>query len=40
MQTLVHIPEHPESLQFLPQVLKQPLVQLVKHQPSHDGVGP
>ena len=32
---LVHTPEHPEEPQPTLHVLKQPLVQLVKHQPSH-----
>ena len=33
--TLVHIPEHVELPQSTPQSPKQPLVQLVKHQPEH-----
>ena len=40
IQTLVHIPEQVELLQLFPQVLKHPPEQLVKHQPSHEGVGP
>ena len=37
--TLAHTPEHPELPQPTPQSPKQPLVQLVKHQPSHEWVG-
>ena len=40
MHTLVHIPEQVELLQLLLHVLKQPPVQLVKHQPSQLEVGP
>ena len=40
MHTLVHIPEQVELLQLLLHVLKQPLIQLVKHQPSQLEVGP
>ena len=32
---LVHTPEHAELPQPTPHVRKQPLVQLVKHQPEH-----
>ena len=39
MHALVHTPEHPEEPQPTLHVLKQPLVQLVKHQPSHVWVG-
>ena len=37
---LVHTPLHPELPHPLPHVVKQPLVQLLKHQPSHPVVGP
>ena len=40
MHTLVHTPEQVELLQLLLHVLKQPPVQLVKHQPSQLEVGP
>ena len=40
MHELVHTPEHAELPQLWPQVTKQPLVQLLKHQPEQLLVGP
>lgn len=40
IHTLTHISVHVESPQPTPQSFKQPLVQLVKHQPEQPLVGP
>ena len=40
IHTLVHTLLHPELPQPTPHVCKQPLVQLLKHQPEQSAVGP